>query len=360
MIRPITREYILGLATDRINGPLQLIPKSALLLLSFLYGAVIKILIFLRQANTRRLPCKVISVGNITCGGTGKTPLVEYIARFLKEQGHRAAVVSRGYKRKITNCQLPITNYESMGDEPSMLFRKLGDIPVIVDADRIRGVNRAVRDYSVDTVILDDAMQQWHLKKDLEIVLIDAGNPFGNRCLIPRGIMREPLSGLKRADLFLLNGRADEQVLMRLKGILDKLNPRAAVFEAIRKPVCFLPADSPQGPLALSALKDKKVILFSGIGNPASFEEIIKSLEIDIIDIFEFSDHHRYTQKDLDIICRSCADKDADTLITTEKDATRLKGLSFAGRLEVYVLKINIEIKDEAEFRNRLLQLYSG
>ncbi len=338
------REYLFGLATERINGAIHLIPKCVLLLLSLLYGIIVRVLIFLSGLQARRLSCKVISVGNITLGGTGKTPLVEYIARYLKEQGHKIAVVSRGYRG---------------ADEPYMLSRKLKDIPVIVDADRVRGIGRGIKDYSVDTVILDDAMQQWGIKKDLEVVVIDAGYPFGNRCLIPRGILREPISGLKRADVFLLNGRSAEESLTRLKGILRQINPRAAIFESMRKPLCFLLPDGK--PVALSALEGKKVILFSGIGNPSSFEETIRSLGINIAGVFEFPDHHYYTQKELDDIYRSCIDRGAAVLITTEKDSARLTGLSISEKDPlIYVLSISLTIKDEDKFRDRLLQLYSG
>jgi len=358
-MKRIIREYLLGLATDRISGPVYCLPKFLLSALSLVYGLIVRALIFIYRLNLHRLPCKVISIGNITLGGTGKTLLTEYIAGYLKQNGHRVAVVSRGYKRKITSREPGVRSQENMGDEPYMLSRKLGDIPVIVDADRIRGISMAIRDYSVDTVILDDAMQQWRIRKDLEVAAIDAENPFGNRCLIPRGILREPLSGLKRADIFILTDPVPGA--LEIESTLRKINPQAALFKATRRPLFFLRFDDPQKRLALSDLKDKSVILVSGIGNPGSFDQTVRSLGIKIADSLKFQDHHKYTQEDIELISKRCAAKGTDAIIITEKDAVKFCELRFTNYgLRVYILRIAIEIKDEDKFNHRLLQLYSG
>jgi len=232
--------YLYSLATDRSRGFIAAIIKFFLFLASAIYGLVIRALIFLYRLSPCRLGCKVISVGNITLGGTGKTSLVKVIAGYLQQRGHKVAILTRGYKRKkITNYELRITNYENMGDEPYMLQMSLADIPVIVDSNRVRSANRAISEYGTDTVIFDDGLQQWRIKKDLEIVTIDATNPFGNLHMIPRGILREPLSCLKRADVFVLTKTNLNADLESIKDILNKLNPSGLIIESIHQPQGF-------------------------------------------------------------------------------------------------------------------------
>lgn len=355
------QEYLYNLATDKSRGFIADIIKVFLFLLSLLYGLAVRILILFYHLLPYRLNCKVISIGNITLGGTGKTSLVEYIARCLSQQGHKVAIITRGYKRKLTTYGLQLTAYETMGDEPYMLSKKLGDVPIIVDSDRIRAAKRAIKDYNADTVILDDAFQQWGIIKDLEIVTIDATNPFGNRTPIPRGILREPLTSLKRADIFVLTKTNLKSASQELKNYLNRMNSTAAIFQSLHKPVGFYQIDRPNELLNPQDLRGKTVTLFSGIGEPASFENLVKSNGINIGLSFRFRDHHNYTQKDLDKICKDSQAKAIDTIITTEKDAVRLYSL-LATRfsLPIFVLRIKLAItKDEEGFHNRLRRLYS-
>jgi len=280
--------------------------------------------------------------------------LVALIAKYLKQEGHKVAILSRGYKRKVKSC-------ENMGDEPYMLKMNLKDVPVIVDADRVRGAQKAVRDYAVDTVILDDGFQQWRIKKDLEIVTIDTNCPFGNRNLLPRGILREPLSSLKRADVFVLTKTNVAPMTNQLKDFLGQVNPRAPVIESIHQPLGFCQLDKPNDLLDIAKLAGKSVTLFSGIGAPDSFENLIQSLKIKVGLFFRFSDHHNYSQGDLDRIIKNSQDKNIDTLITTEKDAARLSQLPITNyQLPILFLRIELKIiKDEEKFHSRLLGLYS-
>ncbi|MDD5167074.1 MAG: tetraacyldisaccharide 4'-kinase [Candidatus Omnitrophica bacterium] len=342
--------FLYNLATDKYRGFFAAIFKFFLLLLSFIYGLIVRVLIFFNRLAVCRLDCKVISVGNITLGGTGKTSLVEFITRYLKEKGRKVAVISRGYKRKAA----------TMGDEPYMLSQKLGDVPVLVDPDRRRAAKQAEEKYGADTAILDDAFQQWRIKKDLEVVAIDATDPFGNRHLLPRGILREPLSSLKRADVFVLTKTNLNPDIQDIKDFLRQVNPQAEIFEAIHKPMDFYNLREPAKILKTDALKTKSVALFSGIGDPDSFQNLILSLGIDIGLSFEFPDHHNYTKEDLEKIVRGCRNKNIDTLVTTEKDAARLGALQLAAyNVQFFVLRIQLEIKDEQRFYNRLLKLYS-
>jgi tetraacyldisaccharide 4'-kinase len=354
------REYLYSLATDKKRGFIAGVIKPLLFILSLAYGLCSRMIIFLRRRKLYRLGCKLISVGNITLGGTGKTVLVEYIARYLKENGHKVAILTRGYKRKDTRHKTQDTSYEEMGDEAYMLAEKLSDIPVIVDADRIRAAKRAIQDYSVDTLILDDGFQQWHIKKDLEIVTIDAQNPFGNKRLIPRGILREPLANLRRADIFILTKTNFSPDKETLKLFLKSLNPAARIFESRHEPVSFFDFNHPQESIDLAALRGKSVVLFCGIGDPDSFTALISSLDINISTFFKFPDHYNYTAQDIDHITQAAKEKNVDTIITTEKDMVRV----FAVRTSPYTvrflaLRIKLEIKDEQEFHNRLLGLSS-
>lgn len=348
------------LATDKYRGWIFVPIKLFLFILSFIYGWIVNILILFYRKRAYQLNCKVISVGNITLGGTGKTSLVEYIAQYLKERGKKIAILSRGYKRRISDYRLPITNYRAMGDEPYMLLKKLENIPVIVDANRIRAAKKVIRDYVVDTVILDDGFQQWKIKKDLEIVTVDATCPFGNRYLLPRGILREPLSSLKRADLFILTKTNLNSNTQNIKYLLRSINPEADIFESIHKPVGFYKMDKTDELLKIDILKAKTVTLFSGIADPESFENLIKSLSINIGLSFRFPDHYGYVAQDLENIIKESQEKNIDTLITTEKDVVRLNTLTLNPYpLPLFILCIKLEIiRDEQGFHNRLLKLY--
>lgn len=357
------RDYLYHLATDKYRGLLAGVLKSLLWIFSLIYGLIVRILIFIRRLKPYKFNCQVISVGNITLGGTGKTSLVEFIAQYLKKQGRKIAIISRGYKRKLTACSAyQLTAYETMGDESYMLKTKLKDVPILVDANRRRAIKRAISDYAVDTVILDDAFQQWRIKKDLEIVTIDATEPFGNRYLIPRGILREPLSSLVRADIFVLTKTNLNPDIQDIKDYLNSINPLATIVESMHNPTGFYALSKSDELLNTDTLKGRTVTLFSGIGDPDSFENLIISMGVNVGLVFRFPDHHCYSQKDLDNIIRQSQSKNIDTVITTEKDAARLYGIRNAEYgIRILVLRIELKItKNEEGFYNRLQRLYSA
>jgi len=359
------KEYLYNLVTDRTRGFIPGILKLFLFILSLLYGLIIRFLIFFYCLKPARLGVRVISVGNITLGGTGKTSLVEYVAKYLKQKGHKVAILSRGYKRKITSNEQPrlpdgqgAASNETMGDEAYMLSIKLDRTPVIVDADRIRGARKAIKDYSADTLILDDGFQQWRVGKDLEIVTIDAANPFGNRQMIPRGILREPLSSLKRADIFVLTKTNLNPATEGLKNLLKSLNPKAQVFESVHQAVCFYQLGRDRGSINRESFRGKSVALFSGIGDPGSFEALVKTMGIKVGLSIRFPDHHNYSQKDIQGVIARSREKRVDTIITTEKDAARLGNLAIDDpQAEIMVLRIGLKLNKDEEFHNRLLKL---
>lgn len=247
-----------------------------------------------------------------------------------------------------------------MGDEPFMLSKILNDIPVIVDRNRIRAARQAIKDFSLDTIILDDGFQQYKIKKDLDIVTIDASCPFGNFFLLPRGILREPLSVLKDADMIVLTKTNLNPDIQDIKDLIHKINPGVSVLEATHKPVGFYRIEErPDSFLETASLKENKVALLCAIADPDSFENLILSQGLNVELSFRFPDHHRYSSQDLEKIIGQANEKNIDSIITTEKDAVRLQGLLTGDRgLKILVLRIEIEIRQNEIFAQRIHSLY--
>ena len=242
-----------------------------------------------------------------------------------------------------------------------MLSKNLKDVPVLVNSQRIEAIEVAINKYAVDTVILDDGFQQWKINKDLEIVTIDATDPFGNQYLLPRGILRQPLSTLKRADILVITKTNLNPDIQDIKDYLKQINPRGLIVEAVHKPVGFYRLkDEQKSLLALDTLKGKPVSLFCGIADPDSFENLIFSLGINFELMFRFPDHHRYTQRELKDIIEQSKLKNIQAIITTEKDAVRINDVlgSADSSFSLYVLRINLEIVQNEIFLKRILSIY--
>ncbi len=359
------RSYFYDLATDKNSSFWSMPVKFFLSLLSFAYFLFIKGVLFLYKKNyfhKHKLPLKIISVGNITWGGTGKTQLAEYIAAYLKQHGYRVAILTRGYGKPVTSNQLPVASYKEMGDEAYMLARNLRDVPVIVDVDRARGMEHAIKNYNVDTAILDDGFQQWRVRKDLEIVTIDVTSPFGNGWLLPRGILREPLSSLKRADIFFLvkTNLISEEKKNNIMSALNGVNPSAMIVEAIYEPR-YLRDLITQEEIGLNLLKDKDICILSGIASPDSFKATVEKLQCNIKLSFDFLDHYCYKRIDLDKILALCSKNNIEILLTTEKDAVRIeplvKGSIIDSKIFSLVVKLKI-LESEEKFHARLFSLY--
>ncbi|HNW39029.1 MAG TPA: tetraacyldisaccharide 4'-kinase [Candidatus Omnitrophota bacterium] len=350
----LSREYLYDLVTGKISGPGAMFLRGCLFILSLVYGLAVVILSGFYRIKPARLGSKVISVGNITLGGTGKTTLVEYICAKLISAGHKVAVLSRGYKRvsgKQGACRL--------GDEPAMLQKKLPQVAVVVDKNRIKAAKSAMRDHGSDTLVLDDGLQQWKIHKDLEIVTINAGDPFGNGYLLPAGFLREPLWALKRADILVLTQISRGHNLEGLEARLKRINPRALIVESRHEPVGVSRLDQADELLDPGFLRNKPVAIFSGIGNSEGFGNCVEELGIKVGKFFKFADHYDYTQSDILWIMKEAKENNLEAIITTHKDAVKIRELGVLNTgILVLEIKLNI-IKNEAEFNRRLLKLYS-
>ncbi|MEW5758596.1 MAG: tetraacyldisaccharide 4'-kinase [Candidatus Omnitrophota bacterium] len=359
------KDYLYSIITDNKKGIFVSLIKFYLFCLSLVYSELLRIVLLcfrLKIFKTYTLPFKVISVGNITWGGTGKTPIVEFIARYLINQGRRPAILTRGYKRKSKisakgrsalggKNQESKIDYKIMGDEPYLLKQKL-DIPVIVNSDRKKGAEIAKNKFNVDTIILDDGFQQFSIRKDLNILAIDALNPFGNFMVIPRGILREPLSSIARADIIIISksNLIKKENIDNIKKIIYKFNKKALIFEAAYE-------------LILPIIRENKICTITSIASPLSFKNILLNSGFDIILEFNFYDHYSFRKADIDKIVASCNMRNNKIIFTTEKDWVRLeqfKSIFDNAQIKIYILPLRIKIEDEAKLFSRIFTVYLG
>ncbi len=295
-----------------------------------------------------RLNTKVISVGNITVGGTGKTPCVEKLARLLKEKGYRVAIISRGFGRKgrgtvvVSNSKKVNVTAKESGDEPALLAKNLNEIPVIVEKNRAKAGYLAMHTWKTDILLLDDSFQNRQIKKDLDLVTIDSTNLWGNGRLLPAGPLREPLYSLKRADGIILTRTNESSINNKGEKRIRKFTD-APIFWANHEPRNFISLQDDRT-CKLNILKDKKVLGFSGIGNPDSFKKTLHSIGVKLLDHIVFRDHYWYKPKDLKSILKTAETKKAEALVTTEKDHVRLP-LDWYPSIPTYYLKIEFEIQ---------------
>ncbi|GAX59708.1 tetraacyldisaccharide 4'-kinase [Candidatus Scalindua japonica] len=337
------KEYYLSILSGQQRGFVAAIIKSTLTTFTLPYSAVLKTRNALYNNGIVRstsLPAKVISIGNITTGGTGKTPLVEFSVKYLREIGKKVAILSRGYGGNNSSQE----DNEITNDECLALKENLQDVPVLAGKDRVKNGEKAISEFGVDCVILDDGFQHFKLKRDLDIVVIDALNPFGGGKLIPRGGLREPLRNLGRADLFIIShcDQGKEQTIQSIYTRLKQINPRASVCESNHTAVQI--DNIKDGTvLELEWLKGKRVYALSGIGNPESFTFTLKGLEADLIMHRVFRDHHNYTQSELDKVISDSQLLGADAIVVTQKDIVKIRKLEVKGA-NILSLKIEIQI----------------
>jgi tetraacyldisaccharide 4'-kinase len=321
--------------------------------------------------KTRRLGAKVISVGNITLGGTGKTPLVEYIARYLQEEGYSVAILTRGYARKVRklralNCESKLAArsaggqaYREFGDEPVMLARALPEIPILINADRYEAGQWAERELGAEVLVLDDGYQHLALARDLNILVLDATDPFGGFEMVPFGRLREPLYAIRRADAVIIT-RADRpfdqgQALAIIKQIKEAYGEKMPPVMYVCCSILQMRHLQTGAIYDIDQFAGWNAFVMCGIGNPQAFLEDVIQAGMNIAGERFFADHHAFTQKELDQVSCAAQSAGADMIVTTEKDAVRLEGLD-CGEVPIYAARLKIQSEDEIRLKSLLLR----
>ena len=353
-------------------------PFSIRLLLSFLKGVscifafVVAVRYFFFKTGVfKRFPLgvQVISIGNVTAGGTGKTPVTEIFARKLSAEGRKVAILSRGYRRKeapwwqrlftqVVEPPLVVSDGKHIlldasvgGDEPYMLASNLPGVAVVVDRNRVKAGRYAIKRLGCDTLILDDGFQYQKLKHSVEVVLVDSTNPFGNGNMLPRGILREPVRHLKRADIiFLTKCRGD---VSGVRNLVRKYNTRAQIVECNHAPRILKDVWSREE-YSLDFLKGKTLCTLSAIASPKGFENSLRALGAKVIWCERYADHHRYDSSEVLYALNRTADMGADALVTTEKDAVRFPRFETTPVKCLY-LRIAIDILSGLEHFNDMI-----
>ena len=359
-------QFIADVIYDRRHGRAAEVAATLLFGASFLFSGIVQLRAYLyehRIFRNKPLGCLVVVVGNLTVGGTGKTPIVEKFARTLSERGRKVAILSRGYKSKneplpkklwrklthgdedppkiVSDGNEVLLDSDIAGDEPYMLARNLPGVVVLCDKNRVKSGSFAIRNFGCDTLILDDGFQYLPLKGRLNLLLIDKTNPFGNQHLLPRGILREPIKHISRASYIFLtksNGERDDALLETIR----ENNPNAEIIECAHKPQ-YLQSVSSAERLPLDALKGANIGAFSGIASPESFENMLREFGAEVRYNQRFLDHHRFTRYEVKRLYRKAGEVDLDMIVTTEKDAVRLF-LDIEPPVPVYYLRLEIDI----------------
>ena len=344
---------------------------------SRLYGTIVEARNLLYEKSVFKsfsLGVPVVSVGNITVGGTGKTPLVAFVAQVLAESGEKVCVISRGYGRKNPKNRVLVSDGESIladakqaGDEPFELARKLlGKAIVVADANRVSAGNWAREKFGITAFVLDDAFQHRKVKRDLNIITIDATNPFGNKKMLPSGILREPLKNLKRADAIVITRANLSEDISNLKLEIKKYNSVCPIFVAENKISGLINLEDFHAKAQSSPSSEEKertnvkgqktkALAFCALGNPNNFFEQLKLENFDLSATQKFPDHYFYKREDIAKIEKEARESGAEILLTTAKDAVKLKDLQFD--LPCFVVENVMIFDDESEFRNLLKNL---
>jgi tetraacyldisaccharide 4'-kinase len=379
------RRWLEGLETfaidvilERRYGKRAAILRVVLFLLSLIYLRIVQFRLWLYRSRVyrpRSMGSLVISVGNLTVGGTGKTPVVEMLARALQTGGRRVAILSRGYKsvpkplvvrlwekisknkaifipRVVSDGRSLLLDSRMAGDEPFMLANNLRDVVVLVDRDRVKSGRYAVDEFNSDVLLLDDGLQYVRMRHGIEIVLVDSQAPFGNEFMLPRGTLREPPPNLRRATHIFLTkceSAGNEELIARIR----KYNRTADIIQTSHGPKHL--KNFVTGEIKpLSFLEDLRVGTICGIAVPESFENAVRNLGADIELAKSYTDHHRFSAKEIESFLRRCGRKSLDAVITTEKDAVRIPRI-VEPEVPIYYLRVEIEILAGQENWERLV-----
>jgi tetraacyldisaccharide 4'-kinase len=360
---------------DNKNGYGWFVPFLSMA--SKVYGGAAKLRRLFYKKNiltSKRLPCPIISIGNITLGGTGKTPMTIYLVQVLKQLGYNVAVISRGYKGRaekiggiVSDGKVLLMTPEMSGDEPYMMAKKMRGVPVIVGKNRFKAGRLAISKFDPDVIVLDDGFQHLTLQRDLDIVLLDYHKPFGNRHLLPRGVMREPVSALLCADIIILT-KTDTVNNNETSSFLRKLRSferRKPVYRSFHHPFVSkiinrekkIFKKNMQEAVGQNSdcIKGRNVFAFSGLADNHNFLRTLKSLKCNVSGFMEFPDHHPYSERDLDEILSAAKRSMSECLITTEKDYVRIVH-KIDWPHDLFVIGIEIDFGAEKERFNSFIK----
>ena len=359
-------QYFLEVMSGKRRRWFDLVLVNLLFVGSRFYRMAVQFRVWLydkRVIRNHALGCLVVSIGNLTCGGTGKTPVVEVFARTLSANGRKVAILSRGYRSKkrtlgeklshifqhgkietppkvVSDGKDLLLNSEYAGDEPYMLASNLPEVAVVVDKDRVKSGIYAIDNFKSDVIILDDGFQYLMLKPHINIVLVDSSDPFGNGHVLPRGVLREPIKNIRRADYIFLTKSDGSHKIEHLKRFIRRHTRRAEIIECCHKPQNLVTLEG-RNILPLSALKGAKVAALSAIARPDSFERFLEDFGADLVLKDHFADHHRYTQQEIIDFVNQAKAAGTEMIVTTEKDAVRIPRLD---RCDVPILYLRIQI----------------
>lgn len=360
-------QYTIDVIFERRQGKRATLYKAFLYANSLLFSGIVQLRLWLyrqRILHDHHLGCLVVVVGNLTVGGTGKTPVVEKFARSLAERGRKVAILSRGYKsraeplyrrlwrtivtggkppppRIVSDGEEVLLDSDNAGDEPFMLAKNLPGVIVLVDKNRVKSGSYAIKKFGCDTLILDDGFQYLPLKGRLNLLLVDKTNPFGNHRLLPRGIMREPIKHLKRASYVFLT-KSDGTPDPELEALIRRHHPTVDIIECAHRPQ-YLQEVNGSLRRGLDFLRGRRVGAFSGIAAPDSFEAFLRDFGAQLLYTRRFLDHYRFSADELDHIFERAQEARLDFLVTTEKDAVRIdRDHQFP--IPLYFLRLEIDI----------------
>jgi len=368
---------------ERRGGKRAALLRALLNQASRLYRKIVETRLFLYRSHFLKqhlLGCPVISIGNLTMGGTGKTPIVEKLARELIEHGRRVAILSRGYKsvpkplfkrllarikqhqnffapRIVSEGGALLLDSRTAGDEPFMLAKNLKKVAVLVDRDRVKSGLYAIEHLGSDLLLLDDGLQYLKLRHRFDIVLVDREAPFGNEFLIPRGTLREPPEHLRRATHIIIT-KSNGSDLSFLYERIRKFNRTADIIECAHRPVELCNMITGET-LPLSHLKNLKIGVLSGIASPESFEQGLRRIGADLVLTQSYADHHRYSRQEIERFIARCRRRELSMILTTEKDAVRIPRLSEMD-VPIYYLRIEIEILKGKEIWEKMVTRFAG
>ncbi len=358
-------QYIYNLAYGPDTSFSGLLLLALLRLVSYLYafGVTCKLSLYkVGLLQRAQLPCCVISIGNITVGGTGKTPTAQKMAQLVQNLGYRVVILNRGYRSHwaedigvVSNGEkIFMTAYEA-GDEAYLMAKTLPGVPVIIGKNRAITGKYAVEKLQAQVIILDDGYQHWQLQRDLDVVLVDTRTMFGNGCVLPRGILREPLANLDRAHLFLLTKTDQSSKLdhIYLQEKIGHYNSQAPVIESVHHPRNFVEIGDWYKSIGgrvknLEDLRGQGVMVFSAIGNPSSFEQTLSSIGLKILESVRYPDHHDYGMVEMQYISERAKSLEAVAMVATTKDAVKIPAEFIYSKREIplYILSMEIRITE--------------